>query len=212
MILGIIFTSSRNGFISLLLGTFIFFIPARSKLFSYGFLSFGLVLILNFTFNYIFNLSLIPLNLAKKISFEKFTDPRIEIWKYSIDHISKKPFLGWGGNSFSSLWNNENSFYYGHSHSIPLELSIQYGIFTSILLFVFILIILIKSFRLIFLDSNFRLINFYKENYIDRAWYSACIVILFSNTIDILYFDIRISVLIWVFLAGLRNITIEKIK
>ncbi len=213
VILGIFFTSSRNGFISLFLGAFIFLIPLRSKLFSFGFLSFGLVLLLNFIFNYIFNSHLIPLHLANKISYQGlFTDPRILIWKNSIIYISKKPFLGWGGNSFSSIWNSENSFYLGHSHSIPLEISIQYGIVTSVLLFVLIVFILSKSFRLIFLDTNFRLINFYKENFFDRAWYSACLVILFSNTIDILYFDIRISILTWVFLAGLRSIALENIK
>ena len=108
--------------------------------------------------------------------------------------------------------NKDNILYYGHSHSIPLEISIQYGLITSILLTSIVVFILIKSFRFIFLDSNLKLINFYKENFIDRAWYTACIVILFSNTIDILYFDIRISILMWVLLAGLRNIANGDIK
>ena len=207
IILGIFFTSSRNGLIGLLLGIFIFLIPLKSRLFSFSFLSFTSVLLLDFITKCFFESPLIPVNLLNKISFQGLlTDPRLLIWKNSIQYISKKPLLGWGGNSFSSLWNKDNASYFGHSHSIPLEISIQYGLITSILLSSIVVFILIKSFRFIFLDSNLKLINFYKENFIDRAWYSACIVILFSNTIDILYFDIRISVLAWVFLAGLRNI------
>jgi len=207
VIIGILFTSSRNGLLALLLGTFIFLIPLKSKLLSFSFLSFVSILILNFISNYLINLPLIPFNLLKKINFQAIsTDPRILIWKESINYISQKPFLGWGGNSFSSLWNSNNSLYLGHSHSIPLEISIQYGLITSILLSSTIIFILIKSFKMIFLESNFKMINFQKENLFDRGWYSACVLILFSNTIDILYYDIRISLLSWVFLAGLRNI------
>ena len=133
------------------------------------------------------------------------------MWKESIKYIAQKPLLGWGGNSFSSLWNSNNSMYLGHSHSIPLEISIQYGLITSILLFGTILLMLIKSFKTIFLESNLKVINFQKENFIDRGWYSASVLILFSNTVDILYYDIRISVLSWLLLAGLRNISCEQI-
>ena len=212
-IIGILFTSSRNGLLALLLGTFIFLIPLKSKLLSFSFFSFTSILLINFISNYVFNLSLIPFKLIKKINFEAISnDPRILMWKESINYISQKPFLGWGGNSFSSLWNSNNPMYLGHSHSIPIEISIQYGLITSILLSGTIVFVLIKSFRTIFLESNFKIINFQKENFFDRGWYSACVLILFSNTIDILYYDIRISVLTWLLIAGLRNISREQIK
>ena len=213
IILGIFFTSSRNGLIGLLLGTFIFLIPLKSRLFSLSFLSFSSVLLFDFTTKYFFDSRIIPFKLLNKISFQGLlTDPRLTIWKNSIQYISQKPFLGWGGNSFSSLWNKDNSLYFGHSHSIPLEISIQYGLITSILLSAIVVFILIKSFKFIFLDGNLKFIKFYNGDFIDRAWYSSSLVILFSNTIDILYFDIRISVLVWVFLAGLRNIANGYIK
>ena len=125
-------------------------------------------------------------------------------------HYSKTS-LGWGEQFFLS-WNSNNSMYLGHSHSVPIEISIQYGLITSILLSGTILFIVIKSFRTIFLASNFKIINFQKDNFFDRGWYSACVIILFSNTIDILYFDIRISVLSWLLIAGLRNISQEQIR
>ena len=211
IIIGIFFTASRNGLLALLIGTAVFLIPLKSKLISFSFLSFISVLMINFISNYSFSLSLIPFDLIKSFNFQELsTDPRIEIWKESFQYISKRPLLGWGGNGFSSLWNSNNSSYLGHSHSIPLEISIQYGLITSIILIGTIFFILIKSFKLIYLNSDFRLINFSKDNFFDRGWYASCIAILFSNTIDILYYDIRISLLTWVFLAGLKNIIDEK--
>ena len=213
VIIGILFTSSRNGLLALLLGTSIFLIPLKSKLLSFSFLSFISIFLLNFVSDYVFNLPLIPFKLIKKINFDVLsTDPRISIWKESINYIIQKPFLGWGGNNFSSLWNSNNSMYLGHSHSVPIEISIQYGLITSILLSGTVLFILIKSFRIIFLNLNFKIINFQKENSFDIAWFSASVVILFSNTVDILYFDIRISVLSWLLIAGLRNISQEQIR
>ena len=70
VIIGILFTSSRNGLLALLLGTFIFLIPLKSKLLSFSFLSFISIFLLNFVSDYIFNLPLIPFKLIKKINFE----------------------------------------------------------------------------------------------------------------------------------------------
>ena len=211
IIIGTFFTASRNGLLALLIGTVVFFIPLKSKLISFSFLTFISILTLNLASNYFLSLPLVPFELIKKINFEALsTDPRILIWRESVQYISKRPLLGWGGNSFSSIWNSNNSSYLGHSHSIPLEISIQYGLITSILLMGTIFYILIRSFKLIYLNPDFRLINFSNNNFFDRGWYASSIVILFSNTIDILYYDIRIRLLCWVFLAGLKNIIDEK--
>ena len=210
IIIGIFFTSSRNGLVGLLVGTFFFFIPLKSRLLSLSSLSFASIFLFQFITKYLLDIPLVSLNLAKKISFQGFyDDPRLLIWKNSIFYISKKPFLGWGGNGFSYLWNKDNTEFLGHSHSIPLEISIQYGLITSLLLSSLVIFILVKSFRVIFLDLNLKLKPFSEECF-DRGWYAACIVILFSNLIDIVYFDVRISILLWLFLAGLRNISYFK--
>ena len=97
-----------------------------------------------------------------------------------------------------------------HSHSAPLELSIQYGIFTSLIMTFVILFLVIKSFKNIFYEKKNKIIIFSKDNHFDRAWFAGTIIIIFSNTFDILYFDLRISMLLWILLAGLRNIVKEK--
>ena len=210
MILGIFFTSSRNGLLGLLLGAFFFLIPIKSRILSFSIFSFASIFLFDFLTKYLFNIPLIPLHLAKKISFQGFyNDPRLLIWKNSILYIFKKPFLGWGGNGFSYLWNKDNTLYLSHSHSIPLEISIQYGLISSFLLSSLVIFIIAKSFRVVFLDLNFKLKNSGEES-LDKGWFAAFIVILFSNLIDIVYFDVRISILLWLFLAGLRNISYSK--
>ena len=207
IIFGIFFTSSRNGLLGLLLGTLFFFIPLKSRLLSFSILSVASIFLFNFLTKYLLNIPLISFNLANKISFQGFyNDARLLIWKNSILYIFKKPFLGWGGNGFSYLWNNDNAL---HSHSLPLEISIQYGLISSFLLSSLVIFILVKSFRVVFLDLNFKLRNYDKESF-DKGWFAAFIVILFSNLVDIVYFDVRISILFWLFLAGLRNISYSK--
>ena len=50
----------------------------------------------------------------------------------------------------------------------------------------------------------------HQDNHFERAWFASSVAILFSNTVDILYFDLRISILMWILLAGLRSIIMEK--
>ena len=64
---------------------------------------------------------------------------------------------------------------------------------------------------MIFFENKNKLITFSKDNQFDRAWLVGTIVILLSNTVDILYFDLRISILMWILLAGLRNVIKEKL-
>ena len=100
---------------------------------------------------------------------------------------------------------------YLHSHSAPLELSIQYGIFTSLILTFIFLFLVIKSFKKIFFENKNKIIKFSKDNQFDRAWLVGTVIILISNSFDILYFDLRISILMWILLAGLRNVIKEKL-
>ena len=101
----------------------------------------------------------------------------------SIAYIFQNPFLGWGGNNFSNIWNQLNSTYYGHSHNLFLELSIQYGLITSIVLFGMILSLIVLSFKEIFLENGKKFKIFSQDTNFDRAWFASLIVIIFSNLI-----------------------------
>ena len=92
-------------------------------------------------------------NDLKKVS-EIF--PRIDIWRVALIAIFKKPFLGWGAASFPFIYilykNEFTNDYITHAHNLFLETSINYGLIFSILLFFIITQILIKSWRIIFVN------------------------------------------------------------
>ncbi len=213
VVLSIFFTTSRNSIISLIFGFIILLIPIKFKNIFAGIISFLSIIFFSLYSKFIFNLtpSINNITIFKKFNYENLiSDPRLNIWRSSFKYIFKKPFLGWGGNSFSSIWNHENNFMYLHSHSLPLELSIQYGIFTTFAFTLIIIFLFHRSFKKIFFDNKNNLITFGIDNHFERAWFASSVAILFSNTIDILYFDLRISILMWILLAGLRSIIREK--
>ena len=44
----------------------------------------------------------------------------------------------------------------------------------------------------------------------DKAWISTLIILLFSQMVDVQYFDGRISIILWILLSGSRNILEEE--
>ena len=76
------------------------------------------------------------------INFENLE--RLLIWKNSLILILQKPFLGWGAASFPLLYFSKTGIWKGHPHNLFFEISISYGLLTSIVLFTFIIIIMIN--------------------------------------------------------------------
>ena len=54
--------------------------------------------------------------------------------------------------------------------------------------------------------KNIFLQNKNKIDFYERAWWSSIFVFMISQSVDIQYFDGKISILFWILLAGLRNI------
>ena len=50
--------------------------------------------------------------------------------------------------------------------------------------------------------------SFIDSNY-EKAWWTSFVVLLISQMIDIQYFDLRISIVFWILLAGIRSIIRE---
>ena len=53
-------------------------------------------------------------------------------------------------------------------------------------------------------------VRYKKFNIIDRAWITSCILLILMHMVDIQYFDARISIVGWILISGLRNITASK--
>ena len=217
-ILTLVLTNSRNGWFSIL-------IPLP-LLFGYSFLKISLFIILFLSLIVIsINLNLIPLFLEEflinlipeKISNIAYFNinnyylyPRLDIWRVSLNSIFMKPLFGWGAASFPFIYTvfknlnvNDNV---QHSHNLFLELSINYGLIVSCLILFNILLILLNSFSIIFSGK----INKNSESY--KAWFIATVIVLFTQTFDVTYYDIRISLLFWILIAGLKSINQENLK
>ena len=110
---------------------------------------------------------------------------RFLIWEKAVNLILDKPFFGWGAATFPILYFSQYGEWKGHPHNLFLELSISYGLITSSLLFIFIGILLFKTFKYIHNSTN----------YYERAWWGSIVVFLILHSFDIVYFDARISII-----------------
>ena len=211
LIYATLLTASRNSLGALIIAVLIICIPLNKRYLIISTSSFLVIFFLNSFFRGFFKINFFPSFLFEKLEYQNIlNDPRIMIWKNSMFYIVKKPLTGWGGNNFSYIWNNTNEEYFGHSHSIPLELSIQYGVVTALAITGMVSLLLFLSFKKLFLAADLKFIKNQDRDNFDRAWFASVSSLIFSNLIDIHYFDLRISILIWILLAGLKNIIYVK--
>ena len=147
--------------------------------------------------------TILPLNIIIKfikfdlVNINKWT--RLEIWEEAIKLIISRPLLGFAAVPFSLFFISKHNF--GHIHNMPLQLAFDYGLPLSLLLSGFVVILLIKSwYRVMPRDPNN---TCSKGVIIDKCWFAASIVAVFSHINDISYYDGKISILIWILLAGL---------
>ena len=145
---------------------------------------------------------LIPNNILSNFSDLSLTYENLSrflIWEKALNLILDKPFFGWGAASFPILYFSQYGEWKGHPHNLFLELSISYGLITSILVFIFVGIILYKTFKKIYISKI-------KKNYYEKAWWTSTIIFLIHHSFDIVYFDGRISIIFWILLAGLKGV------
>jgi len=147
---------------------------------------------------------LIPNKVWLEFSNEGFKDldvSRLQIFISAIKLILRRPLFGFGAASFPIIYELQTTFWKGHSHNLALEMAVSYGL-PSALIFIFTtFLILYLSLKNIFVIQTKNILDFY-----DRAWWCSIFVFMISQSVDIQYFDGKISILFWILLAGLRNI------
>ncbi len=212
LIYSIFLTLSRNALASLLSTFLIIFgikkILLLSFLIFFIYLSFGIL----DTFINLRDLNLIGefqiQNLINKLSmnnisnFSEFT--RIKIWLNTLKLIVQKPIFGFGASTFPIVFYNSTNLKMQHSHNMPLQLAYDYGLPISLLLTSFIAFLFLKSFYNIFQTRNLN-----NQFLFNRCWLASCVVAILSHIYDITYYDGKISILIWIFIAGLKCINDE---
>ena len=100
------------------------------------------------------------------------------------------------------MYKNEfTNDYITHAHNLFLEASVNYGLIFSISLFFIITKVLIKSWKIIFNKD---------KNFIDKCWWISLFIFIFNQFFDVTYYDVRVSLLFWIILAGLYKIINEE--
>ena len=204
----IVLTASRAAWLSLLLSIPIMFGRRATKLFTVLISAISIIFLLIFIpifgegfQNQIMNLlpegiwsNFVPSTYEMNIS-------RIKIWEVALDTIIKNPIFG-SGSSFPNILEAKTGFWRGHTHNLPLEIMVSYGIPASLFILTPITKLIIKSYEAVFINKN----SFFQENLFDRAWITSLILLTFSHFVDIQYFDGRISIAGWILLAGSSQI------
>ena len=129
---------------------------------------------------------------------------RIEIFSRGINLLQINPFFGIGATSFTEIYRFETGFWKGHSHNLLLELAISYGLPTTFIFFTTINTILLRSGKFIFNNKRLNDLSLY-----DRAFWTALFFFIISQLADIQYFDGKISLIVWILIAALKNIIEE---
>ena len=150
--------------------------------------------------------------LFPEIGFNNISSyPRINKWITSLNFISSNPIFGWGAASFPVLYFLKSGEWFGHAHNLPLEFAVSYGILPTIIIFTFYITILYLSLKKISLLSKSKELNI--DNFLNqKAWFGASLIFILSHLVDIQYFDVRISTICWILLAGLRCFLKEEVQ
>ena len=199
-----IITNSRNAFFGIIISFMIIF-SIRKIIFFTFFMFFGI-----FIFNYF-----IPdlIDFQNSDLFIKLTNidpdlnyPRIKIWENAFSLISQRPLFGWGAGTLPYVTSYLPPFQnYQHTHNFIVEIAFNFGIPTSIIIFITIATILKNAF--IKIQSIKNSIQEYK---IFISFLASFIVFIIAQLSDITYYDGKISILFSILLAGLINIIEEK--
>ncbi len=209
----IVLTFSRAGWIGLLI-PIIFLYRSTIKLWILGFITFISIIIANLLFPYFGTefyeiiQKFIPKGIwinFTQLEYQSLDISRLEIWRYAIKFIANHPIFGNGSKAFTSLLREETGFWKGHSHNLPLELMVNYGIPAALLILLPIIYLLLKAYMKLFI-KNYKL---NKISAIDRAWIISLTSLMVMHLVDIQYFDGRISLAGWILLAGTRNLILD---
>ena len=207
--LGLIITYSRSAWICSFVA--LFFQNLEKKFLKFIkiffiFLLFIIPIFFVFKENILFLVNkIIPSIFLSKFNQESFKNldlMRVEIWGFALRFIFQRPIFGWGSGYFPLALENETGVWKGHPHNLILEVYFNFGIIVGSILLIFVLTLITKSFKNIFIRKI--------PTIYDRAWFTSALTLLTSQLVDQQYFDMRISLSIWILLAGLRNIIREQ--
>ncbi len=153
--------------------------------------------------------SFVPENIWSRLNDMQYMDSRalastrLNQWHVAIDFLLERPWLGWGAAAFSVLYPLRTGLWHGHAHNLPLEIGVSHGLPVAILIVGVVISLLIISLYYGVLTAT-RKNNFERTILFDRAWWTSSFILIFLHGADMPFFDARLNIAGWVFLAGLR--------
>ena len=200
-------TNSRSAWAGMLIAMILMFIN-KKKLFLIPFfpiVTLAILRITNFLVEskgYSFLKEVIPSRVLLDFSgVEKISGgfSRVDIWQYAISLIKERPLLGWGSGTFPKLIENSTNYWRWHPHNLVLELAFSFGLLITLIIVIAIILMLLQTSKIIFFQEGV-------QNSINKSWLVSILIILFAQMVDIQYFDVRISMSIWILLSGLKTL------
>ena len=200
IIICIILTNSRSAWIGLFASIILFF-GVNSLKWVFSSIIVIAIPIIYSLLNQQFNL--IPSEALNEFSNFQYLD-RLDMWIKSFQIISKNPLFGSGAASFGEIYQNISGIGKYHSHNLILEMIISYGIPAALFTFIPIIYLTLVAMNKYLLKENF------PNDLIEKSLVTSLIVILMMHMVDIQYFDGRISLIIWILIAAIKNISYKK--
>jgi O-antigen ligase len=213
-IIGLILTSSRNGWIIAFCGFLVFafyfrwyflliLLTVSSGLISWA--SFG-----NLPQQSLIR-KIIPSFFWARLSDEMYPDRPLSTlrstqWDFCLDLIKNRPFFGWGLRNFSILYEEKTATYLGHPHNFFLMMSAETGLITTIVMMLII--------GKILWDGMVSLIKSKSEKKESILLLSYIVIFCgygIFNLFDVSIFDLRLNILAWLILASISGVSNQQI-
>ena len=73
----------------------------------------------------------VPDSLWQRLTDQAFDRPvattRLSQWSAASQLVVERPWLGWGGAAFGTLYSLRSGFFHGHPHNLPLDPGLRFG-------------------------------------------------------------------------------------
>ena len=142
------------------------------------------------------SLELLPDTMRQRLLEKQSTNSltRLAQWRFGLELIAARPLLGWGAAAFSVLYPiHAQRKWHGHSHNLPVELAVSHGLPVALLIVGTVLALLVLASRR----------GMVARDAMDRAWWTAVLMLAAMHATDLPLFDSRLNILGWVLLSGL---------
>jgi len=206
----IFYTSSRNGWLTLLLAALALMLFYGQRLIV-AFLAAIASIVMGAAFAgeplQGWFRQIVPYAMWARINGQMYPEPyansRVAIWEYAWNLAQQKPWTGWGLQTFPPLYKAHAQIYLGHAHNLFLMLSAEVGIPTTLILVILVGSIMFQSVRN-FMQAPSQ--DPSSDRQILFGYLLAFSAFIAFNTVDVTVFDLRLNAIAWILLGAIGGV------